>query len=1195
MEVALPISPTRQLIEDDDQYNTEKARLFFGPLKTPERRMSSIPDSTPSEHPGQASPSSAPANANSEIQPTMESSRVEDDADEALLAEELVQGMGEDEDDDDDDDDDDIGGDEMKDENMDFIPNDPSFMLAERISHATSNPSPPPSPLPPTNRFDDSATLELNLSSKESSEERESIVKEQTADAGAGEDILIRLDGAVGENTQEPPPMDLDPFIVSHNPPQELEFRSLEAPFHHMAENSGTDVSIPPIEQPTSVVSSTVSTIDALLDFDSTIPLDVNSEQHDAIEMQSETMQQEFDALSESKPKAFDEQETTAGVPGIRELTPSLASTPPLRRSPRRGVMPTSSQPTGLLAADLQPGSRPSKPRRQQPDDAEVVDDSQDEGKPVTIQQLSSQPLTPRGKERNRSKSPMIFNREVRSLSPDTANILSQLVPTLTDPTELQLSTSADDPKVFNPFAPSGPHFKVFSAPPENAPSTPKRPNILVHPAVTPKPLQGDPQSNVNATPARRITMEEAIEKGQISPLKAAQLGYTPRVQTSAAPQTPARRVLITDKSAAVPSSSRPALRFGSPVRAKSKEPEPIHEVRVLSGPRVDTGKPTPSSDRAGPSLPTKSTAGGRLVRLPFPLLPNKSAIAAQPPKNETDPRPGRSGFAQQQSPAKSTLKQTTSRIPRIGAKPYARPASAAKANNTATNPPSDKPVVARKVDLSKPSTNKMVIPSTVLPTPPAAPASDKGKGKAPAIPRVGTIARKPLSLEKPVPLKRKRGTEVAPTVKKVAVARSIPSVAKVATTKSTDAVKASISTTPNAVGPSGSRPQRKREPPVRALVRPALPTSVVAQDQTQEAEIQREDSGIPQPLGSPMQEEAQPHLMAPSTSTQTSVAHSSPPAQPRLPLPTIRIDPPHETPPIETLPPYVRVEVTTGVRRTGRLRKASQMADSGGEQIPRPAQSRRKAASQAFRFTFTDAFSEMSATALKNLTANNTTLNQAYLSVRLETEIIRKTGARPESPAVKIKTIAQREQEDKERKRMERAKRYARRSGGEVPGSSDVEPSSDDDELFGSLDGSDDEPRHQRGAGEDEDYETPHRAFKRMRLTENGPEEVGEEPKRRVKWDRGLYTTVYLDEVKLGSRQYPKGAVPQLKGCLAPAAKALPLDTLGNLPPAEVSVEAENVIVKKFVYDTDMPEPVPEPEEPPAKVTRSRSKKPKS
>jgi len=94
------------------------------------------------------------------------------------------------------------------------------------------------------------------------------------------------------------------------------------------------------------------------------------------------------------------------------------------------------------------------------------------------------------------------------------------------------------------------------------------------------------------------------------------------------------------------------------------------------------------------------------------------------------------------------------------------------------------------------------------------------------------------------------------------------------------------------------------------------------------------------------------------------------------------------------------------------------------------------------------------------------------------------------------------------------------------------------------------------------------------------------------VKWDRGLFTSVYLDEVKLGTRQ-PLKENRSLKGILAPTAKALRLDTLGNLPQADLPLTdlvQENITIKKYVYDDDDVEPVSELLV--VKNTRSRAKK---
>jgi hypothetical protein len=185
-----------------------------------------------------------------------------------------------------------------------------------------------------------------------------------------------------------------------------------------------------------------------------------------------------------------------------------------------------------------------------------------------------------------------------------------------------------------------------------------------------------------------------------------------------------------------------------------------------------------------------------------------------------------------------------------------------------------------------------------------------------------------------------------------------------------------------------------------------------------------------------------------------------------------------------------------------------------------------------------------MSLTALKELTMTNTEKNQHYLAAKLETEVVRKEGLRPESPAVKIRTISQRQQEDKERQRAARAKRRARMLGKDDGSTSDIEASSDagylspieESDMDTTVDG--EGPRkHTKGAGDDEDYQTPERPLRdvRVRLFDDGC--ADRQPDRRVKWDRGLFTFVYLDEVSLGSRQNLKEN-RTLRGILAPASK---------------------------------------------------------
>ncbi|KAJ6630782.1 hypothetical protein B0H10DRAFT_2160172 [Mycena sp. CBHHK59/15] len=217
-----------------------------------------------------------------------------------------------------------------------------------------------------------------------------------------------------------------------------------------------------------------------------------------------------------------------------------------------------------------------------------------------------------------------------------------------------------------------------------------------------------------------------------------------------------------------------------------------------------------------------------------------------------------------------------------------------------------------------------------------------------------------------------------------------------------------------------------------------------------------------------------------------------------------------------------------------------------------------------------------MTAVALKALTSSNTTKNQKYLAAKLETEVVRKEGARPESPAVKVRTIAQREQDEKGTQRKTRAERRARRS---EDGMSETEGQSEaaDSSFMDCSDDTESSPlrRHRRGPGDEEDYETPQlsRATKRTR-SDSGSGDEGEVEKKRVKWDRGLSTAIFLDEVQPRTKARRDENVIK-KGCLAPTAKALRLDLLGNHPNAESPLKdlvEENIVVKKFVYDNDEP-----------------------
>ena len=285
---------------------------------------------------------------------------------------------------------------------------------------------------------------------------------------------------------------------------------------------------------------------------------------------------------------------------------------------------------------------------------------------------------------------------------------------------------------------------------------------------------------------------------------------------------------------------------------------------------------------------------------------------------------------------------------------------------------------------------------------------------------------------------------------------------------------------------------------------------------------------------GSPMQQDPPPsqtlHDLEAGSTVETELV-----GDPGLSLPPPSSSP---TPEEANMGPYVR-RTTRASRRAPAKLDGSGTVETTATTTATNRPSRRKPPTPRGVIIDDSVFSGMSMTALKDLTASNTARNQHYLAAKLETEVVRKDGARPDSPLVKIKTISQRQSEEKEKQRTERAARRARRS--DEMGSSDFEDGSDAgytspcEELAERR-----ERAHVRGSGEDEEYVTPEkpdRVIKRTRVVENGDVQEYETLRRTVKWDRGLFTEVCLDEVKLGTRQ-PLKENRGLKGILAPQAK---------------------------------------------------------
>lgn len=319
---------------------------------------------------------------------------------------------------------------------------------------------------------------------------------------------------------------------------------------------------------------------------------------------------------------------------------------------------------------------------------------------------------------------------------------------------------------------------------------------------------------------------------------------------------------------------------------------------------------------------------------------------------------------------------------------------------------------------------------------------------------------------------------------------------------------------------PPGPMKFRKVEPGVISaryadLSKPAEPDSSPADD----------SNSIPQLA-------AQPE----APSTQASSLHSDPPS---LPVPVES-----ETP---KKPSHIAIEEETGhrSRRTSRRKVVAQHANDvfDTSASTQPLKLRRSRRSEG------DGFMGMSAATLQTLTNSNTTKNQRVFA-KLEREIIRKDGIRPDSPTVKVRTILQKQREARDRQRHERAERRARRSedGPELSDTEGVSELGDQSMISTNREQDENEglvsTKHRRGPGEVEDYETPERPerpVKRLRFGDE-PQEEAREPKR-VKWHRGLSTEIYLDEVQPQPSR-SKDIIIE-KSCLAPTAKVRGLFTV--------------------------------------------------
>ncbi|THH01433.1 hypothetical protein EW026_g1274 [Hermanssonia centrifuga] len=598
-------------------------------------------------------------------------------------------------------------------------------------------------------------------------------------------------------------------------------------------------------------------------------------------------------------------------------------------------------------------------------------------------------------------------------------------------------------------------------------------------------------------------------------------------------------------------------------------------------------------------------------------------------------------------SPAKplpaSSLRQPTARIeskiPRVGSKPYARPTAAATARTRLLIP-----AAAKKPSSSIP-TPAVARPLRIVPKVPSKPKLpvEVESSSTPSTLDVAIASQPPVVTAENVTvtsLKRKReaeGSRTSPTgtrpvvfIRKVVSAPANPKPSplplriaspvkagrnpatvqgRVQMRKVVGAKKSrspATTTTTTSLAPPEAEPEEPKDRPAR-ITEGTVVVADVATESNETAGFALPDSGAA--VASNAQSmPLVPLVSEPTSSAEEAHAADAPQqsAEPFNPPPSIEVEPESSAP------------LSSGLRRTTRSsRKSAEAATdvfgaatctttaAAAATTTTTTTTRRSSKMRGGRPTIlgppdTSAFSSMSMLALRSLTAANTERNQKQVA-ELQTEVVVKEGKRPDSPTTKVRTVLEKQKEEKSLEREKRAARRAQRLSQDTAADAPVDGNGDkddgdgeeeeeeeeesvmslDDEVHSNLTG------HRRGPGDEEDYTTPERPERPLKRGRFETEELQKE--KNVKWDRGLSTTVWLDDSPPEPKRTKDDAAR--KGCLAPSSKSLRLDTMGNVLNIEspLTLVVENITVKKFVYEGDAEEQEIPPE--PPKMTRSKKK----
>ncbi|KAI0273612.1 hypothetical protein BC834DRAFT_966113 [Gloeopeniophorella convolvens] len=1121
----IPPSPASSTSSLEDAVNNPFARVYFGPVQSPEKILIAKAAQKRSTHP------SAPVRRSQRLselnapgEPPQPLSEIQYDADVASRGEgsgDTATSAAEDA--------------ASEDISQDDIESEPASALATKISRAHDNPSPPPEMAQP-GEGDEPPSLVSSPRILSSGDDARAGFESTAPEASLPSDA----------HPPSPSPGSRDGFMTSdHQPamsPSEVVSGNLIA----------FDEDDPPV-----IPAQLSVAVDSFPDLLAPSPikgvtsfLDIAAAGSSTVSSQALAEHNQASSMGESEGIPPSETAVMPGTSGSPEVAPSY--------SPHRS--PHFSQ-TSSTAPHVAPAG-------------------QENGSTLIDLLPPSTSLPGIGVISTPEKRPLNQLRELGSLSPASEGVLDGLLSTTEAITSTTAITLHDVPASSSVFPINLRNQEVPSTP-DRQPSPDQEVNSpIIHNVQRPPPERSPWRTHIanprspskfsfnntlhdpSRTPARRIPIGQTISHGPASPQKAGSSGmpttgiFGVPVFTRYAPEervrSPVRRPPPDPVNHSVASSSRlPKSSVPcSPgkMRSGSEEPQsmrkPLRSTTLTSGSLSDSEFQSPSKTRSLLAFPLR----GGLPR----TIPEEQAV-------------------QLNSPMKSVLRQpssvTGSRIPRIGAKPYAKPPEKGKeAEQVKTKEPAHKLLLMtrRPTALNSAPTKPVRLVRSTMPSVSGS-SSDDLSGPSNSNIASGSHT-KPSTLPQPSPsLKRKRSNEeiVSPPTVQPTPMRLVASIPKlqpkpqpifpvVAPQSGAPTKKARVGYARKVGGDTTSR-QRVQSPEAQTAA--DEPVGVRGRSLTPPTSPPLEPQTAPSAPILSLQPEVSRVAPAPSTVQSPNAIGPNEPQVVASPEPN-------------GAPSNVSVEESSlATARVTRSRRAPQpVYDVFG--AVRPLQHRRRATQPPTD----DAFSSMSAVALKALTSSNTTKNQHNLVAILETEVIRRPGNRPDSPTTKVRTIEEKRQNEKVMERRERAERRARRSS-QLEGDSSI-VSEDEDSLPLGPDG---QPlRHRRGPGDDEEYQTPQkleRSGKAVGVDEPGEsgEDVGA---KRVKWDRGLFTTVYFDELPLQSQGHDRPQTPAAsKGALASPAKALRLDSLGNLIDATSPLRdlvQENVIIKKFVYDDD-------------------------